>query len=61
MRFKRKQKISDEIVTREWFAILPVCINDEWRWIERVKVEGYWWRGWSGTWYWEPKKFIDNP
>jgi hypothetical protein len=61
MRFKRKPRISHEIITREWFAILPIHINDEWRWLERVKVEGYWWHGWSGTWYWEPKKFIDNP
>ena len=24
---------------KKWFAILPVCINGEWRWLKRVTVE----------------------
>jgi hypothetical protein len=63
MRFKTKRKIRkipNQIITREYFAIFPVYVNHEWRWLERVKVEGYWWLGVSGTWYWEPQRFIDD-
>jgi hypothetical protein len=60
MRFKTKSKVPYQIIVREFFAILPVYVNHEWRWLERVKVEGYWWRGFSDTWYWEPQRFIDD-
>jgi hypothetical protein len=60
VRFKTKRKIPNQIITREYFAIFPVYANCEWRWLERVKVEGYWWLGSSDTWYWEPERFIDD-
>jgi hypothetical protein len=53
MRFKGKE------ITISWFAFIPVKIQGETRWLENVKVKGYWWLGASGTWYWENLEFID--
>lgn len=61
MRFRyRENRVERQIVIREFFAFLPEELNGEIRWFEKVKIEGYWWKGaLSGIWYWEPIKFID--
>lgn len=40
--------------TREWFALFPVWINYETRWLERVRVL----ERWHGVWI--SVKFIDK-
>jgi hypothetical protein len=57
MRFKEK-KDKEEII-RKWFAILPININGDERWLEFVKVKGYYWLGNSGTWWWENLDFVE--
>lgn len=69
MRFgQRKEKpkyvLGDKRVI-SWFAILPVCIKGEWRWLERVTVQqevvpfvdGM--MEYTGI-TWENKRFIDD-
>jgi hypothetical protein len=59
MRFKRKKK-HNEIIVKKWFAFFPVEINQEIRWLEFVKVRGYYWLGgYSNNWYWNSLEFVD--
>jgi hypothetical protein len=59
MRFNSKKKNS-VIIERKWFAILPIQVNGETRWLEVVKVKGYYWHGApSNTWYWHSLDFVD--
>lgn len=51
---KRKRKI---IRTKKWFAILPVRINEEYRWLEMVKVKQVKISFFS---FWKNLNFIDN-
>ena len=45
----------------EKFALFPICINNEYRWLERVKIQAHCWiGGFSGTKYVEYVKFIDD-
>ena len=45
----------------EKFALFPICINSEYRWLERVKIQAHYWIGEiSGTKYIEYDKFIDD-
>lgn len=48
-----------EKIIRKTFAFFPIIVKDEVRWLEFVKIKGYWWKGASGTWRWEPECFID--
>lgn len=57
MKFKGK-KDKEEII-RKWFAILPININGDGRWLEFVKVKGYYWLGSLGTWWWENLEFVE--
>ena len=57
MKFKGKK--DKEVITRKWFAILPININGDERWLEFVKVKGYYWLGNSGTWWWENLEFVE--
>ena len=45
----------------EKFALFPVCINGEYRWLERVKIQAHYWIGeFSGQEHIEYDKFIDD-
>ena len=45
----------------EKFALFPICINDEYRWLEQVKIQAHYWIGpYSGKKYVEYDKFIDD-
>ena len=58
MKFGKKIKYNDTVI-KQFFAILPVTINGETRWLENVKIRGYYWKGTSGTIYWEKTSFED--
>jgi len=59
MRFKSK-KIDKEIIVREWFAFFPIQIDRETRWLEFVKVRGYYWFSYDTcSWYWQNLEFVD--
>ena len=51
MRFDSKKNYNP-IIVRKWFAFFPVEINQETKWLEFVKVRGYYWRGASGKRWW---------
>ena len=45
----------------EKFALFPIRIDNEYRWLERVKIQAHYWiGGFSGTKYVEYDKFIDD-
>lgn len=45
----------------EKFALFPIRINNECRWLERVKIQAHYYvGGFSGTKYVEYDKFIDD-
>ena len=56
MRFKSKKK-HNQIILKKWFAIFPVKINEETRWLEFVKVRGYYWL--TNDWRWVNLDFVD--
>jgi len=47
-----------KLYIRKYFAFLPVTIGNETRWLEFVKVEGYWIQLWV-RWNWLPVKFLN--
>jgi hypothetical protein len=53
---KKAQNRTKEV--RTWFAWLPVTINGEARWLEYVKVSGYWYIGASGNIRFMNVKFV---
>jgi len=54
------EKIYNQYTTRTWFAFLPIRINDEIRWLEKVTVRGYWWKGCiTDSVYWESVSFVN--
>ena len=60
MRWKNKFSPYEPYVI-EKFAILPIRINNEYRWLERVKIQAHYWIGeLSGKKYVEYDKFIDD-
>lgn len=49
--------------TETWFAIFPVRISRETRWLEQVTVEyeyRFYGGGWSPCYKWQKNKFIDQ-
>lgn len=45
----------------EKFALFPIRIKNEYRWLERVKIQAHYWiGGCSGLKYVEYDKFIDD-
>lgn len=45
----------------EKFALFPICINNECRWLERVKIRAHYWISlFTGKQYVEYDKFIDD-
>jgi hypothetical protein len=59
MRFNSNKK-DTVIIERKWFAFLPVYINGETRWLEFVKVRGYYYlNGFNDKWYWISMDFVD--
>lgn len=60
MRFKRKCIELRKVVNRTYFALLPVTIGYETRWLETVTVRGYWFIGAvSGDCIFMELEFID--
>jgi hypothetical protein len=58
MRFRTKK--SNIITIKKWFAFFPVEINGETRWLEFVKVKGYYRQGvYSKKWWWSNIAFVD--
>jgi hypothetical protein len=52
-------QIGDEKIV-SWFAIRPVLINREWRWLERVSVKMRYTAGmFDNDWHWVG--FVDPP
>jgi hypothetical protein len=63
MRFnsnKKDKKKHLKIIIKKWFAILPVKIKGETRWLEFVNVRGYHWKNINNKWFWHGIEFIDN-
>lgn len=64
MRWKKSNKNKPrpyEPYIIEKFAVFPICINNEYRWLERVKIQAHYWNGpFSGLKYVEYDKFIDD-
>lgn len=59
MRFNSKKK-DREIIVRKWFALSPVYVNGETRWLEVVKVRGYYWlNSLFDNWHWNSLDFVD--
>lgn len=59
---KNPKKLYDEyeVFTLEKFAWKPIRVKGEIRWLEKVKVRGYYWIGaFSGNTHWEWEEFID--
>lgn len=57
----RKNHKAFESFVIEKFAWKPICIGNEIRWLEKVKVRGYYWVGAvTGRIYWEWEEFIDE-
>lgn len=52
MRFGKQYKYG-VVVKKRKFAILPMKKMGQWRWLEWVEYSGVYWRGQSGTLYWE--------
>lgn len=45
----------------EKFALFPICVQGEYRWLERVKIQAHYWIcEFSGDKYVEYDKFIDE-
>lgn len=66
MRFlKRESSLppNGKLDTSSWFAILPVTVNDEIRWMETVTVEYEYWEGYGAfaAPCWIATKFVDKP
>jgi hypothetical protein len=57
MRFRTKK--SNRITIKKWFAFFPVEINGETRWLEFVKVKGYYRQDYPGQWLWINIEFVD--
>jgi hypothetical protein len=51
--FGWKKKVNNQIIQRQKFVFIPIIIEDETVFLESVIEEGYWWKGASGTWWWE--------
>ena len=56
MKFKGKKHL--KTVVRKYFAYFPINLDGDVRWLEKVKVKGFYWLGGNGVWYWEPEKFV---
>jgi hypothetical protein len=52
--FENQKKVNNQIVQRKKFVFFPIAIEDQTVFLEFVLEEGYWWKGASGTWWWEP-------
>lgn len=44
----RKHELGEDFVIDK-FALLPICIKGELRWLERVKIEAHYYRGLFGV------------
>ena len=51
--FENQKKVNNQIVQRKKFVFFPIAIKDEIVFLQFVIEEGYWWKGASGTWWWE--------
>lgn len=53
-----KQYEYNKTITRRTFALLPIKKFGQWRWLEWVEYKGHYWRGVSGTIYWEDEGWV---
>ena len=61
MRWKVNKVKPDEPYIIEKFALFPICVQGEYRWLERVKIQAHYWISeFSGDKYVEYDKFIDE-
>ena len=61
MRWKVNKVKPHEPYIIEKFALFPICIQGEYRWLERVKIQAHYWIGeFSGEKWVEYDKFIDE-
>lgn len=60
MRFKRKYYCAGDWQTFTYFAFLPVTLNGETRWLEKVTVKGYFSRSTLGGVEFNKTEFIDD-
>jgi hypothetical protein len=61
MKWKNKpvlQPIEGETIQRTYFAFIPITIDNETRWFEKVTVQGYYLHI-RFSWHWCPIKFIN--
>jgi hypothetical protein len=59
MRFDTKKQ-HGIIFERKWFSFLPITINGETRWLEFVKVKGYYFlNNFNDNWYWINLEFVN--
>lgn len=61
MRWNVNKAKPNEPYIIEKFALFPVCVQGEYRWLERVKIQAHNWIGaFSGKTYVKYDKFIDD-
>lgn len=61
MRWRVNKINPNEPYIIEKFALFPICIQGEYRWLERVKIQAHYWiDGDSGDKCVEYDKFIDD-
>ena len=61
MRWNTNKAKPNEPYIIEKFALFPIGINGEYRWLEQVKIQAHYWIGeFSGKKYVEYDKFIDD-
>lgn len=61
MRFVRKTYEEGGTREKSWFAILPVTIDKETRWLEKVSViQTYVWSYPLSKYYWSNREFLDK-
>ena len=61
MRWHTNKTKPNEPYIIEKFALFPICIKGEYRWLEQVKIQAHYWIDvCSGTKYVEYDKFIDD-
>ena len=58
MRWNLKEEGDTKV--RKFFALLPIVINNEARWLEWVRVRYRLHYNWAEGWSWRRERFIDN-
>lgn len=51
-----KQYEYNKTITKRTFALFPIKKLGQWIWLEWIEYKGHYWRGASGTLYWEDEE-----